>query len=252
MNPNDTSPRSLRQTAYAAVTVLGYVLAVTFLLLWKGGTNQEWDMGSVPAWISAIATTLALFGVGIAAWHLRGAQRDSHAREERERLAQASRVYWRVEHEMSERSAGSRIRGVRHFVVNASDEPIRNVCYVAVEVEGTRAIKKICSKVLVPGEEAFGALFDYTDLPAGFGGVRTSVPIPNVETTRDQKWDVAVIFSDSAARSWIRLPDLILKDIPGHLQLDPAVELVRQWRKHNDARQADRKSSRLRGLRPKR
>lgn len=240
---------SWREKLLIGACAFGYVLALVFLLLWANRTDQNWDMGSMPDWLTAIFTGLGLAGVAVAAWQLRGAQRDSHKREERERKAQASRVYWRVDRTLTERTAGTRWSRETHFVVNGSDEPITNAAYIAVEPNGSGEILTICSTVLTPHTEEFGAEFEYTDLEFP-PGVRTSLPLVSRKIESTAPWDVAIIFSDSSARSWVRMPDLVVERIENYTTTAEVVGKIKVWRRKIDARQQDRKVARVAGATP--
>jgi hypothetical protein len=180
--------------------------------LWTAQMKPEWVMGSVAEWVAAVFTGGALIGVWVAARQLRAGQADSHARELRDRRAQASKVYVRVTTELDERLAGVRESAHVHHVLNGSDEPIRGVTYFAVDPNSDDTIVNSAERVLAPGGESFGAMFDFTDSPFP-RGVRAMQPIPSREIHSEHPWDVAITFADSAGIWWIRLPDLRVEEL---------------------------------------
>lgn len=218
-----------RDWLWLLVAGVGYAAAVAFLVLWRNETNQDWAMGTVPDWIAVLIGACGLGAIAVAVQQLREHQRDSASREERERRAQASRVYWRVEMQTAKRAAGVMESGECFTVVNGSDEPIRNVGYVAVRSDGEQELVHLLDRPLAPAEEAYAALFDYTDLPAGFRGVRSSIPHHYVETESTTIWDVAIAFSDSADRKWIRLPNLVVEEVDA-VTTDDLLARVKEWR----------------------
>lgn len=215
-----------RDSVWLGVSAVGYAAALTFLLLWKSRTDQDWSMGSVPDWLTVLVGIGGLGTVFVAVRQLR-------AQEQRERRAQASRVYCRVEPQHAERVAGTKKSGEVHYVVNGSDEPIRNVGYIAVRADGTQELTHPLDKPLSPGEEAYVALYEYDDLPAGWRGVRASIPFNTVTTSSEALWDTAVVSSDGAGRSWIRMPNLVVNELQAGTTTRDVVDLVKRWRQDN-------------------
>ncbi len=219
-----------REKALAALATLGWLAAAVMTWLWSARMRPDWVMGSVAEWAAALFTGGALAGVWVAARQLRAAQADSHARELRDRRAQASKVHLRVAVEMDERAAGVCESAHFHYVMNGSNEPIRATTYFAIEPEGDDVIVNPARRVLAPGEECFGALFDFTDsrFPSG---VRAMQPNPSRDIHSEHPWDVAITFADSAGVWWIRLPDLRVEELPGEPTTSEVIRRVRLERR---------------------
>jgi len=216
-----------REKVLIGAAVLGWLTAAVMVWFWATKMKPEWVMGSVAEWVAAFFTGGALIGVFVAARQLEAGQADSHARELRGRRAQASKVYVRVTAELDERLAGVQESGHIHHVVNGSDEPIRGATYFAVAPNSEDVIVNPAERVLAPGDECFGALFDFTDC-AFPRGVRAMQPTPSREISSEQPWDIAITFADSAGVWWIRLPDLRVEELGGENTTAEVVERLRK------------------------